>query len=152
MRHPVNTEWGAQSGMQSPLILPMVAHVALAAFLYALLTVARAPAIWGIGRRADGSNPFAAYEPRISANLSNQFEWPLLFYVACVLLILQGTASVAATALAWLFVGGRVLHSAVQILTRNVRLRGIVFMLNFVSVLGLWTLIVLSELGNSGIH
>ena len=138
--------------MQSSLILPMAAHVALVAFLYALLTVARAPAIWGIGRRADGSNPFAVYEPRISANLSNQFEWPLLFYVACVLLIMQPPVSLAAWALAWLFVVGRALHSAVQILTRNVRLRGIVFMLNFVSVLGLWTLIVLSELDNSGIH
>gem|GEM_PF-202658 len=125
--------------MQSSLILPMAAHVALAAFLYALLTVARAPAIWGIGRRADGSNPFAAYEPRISANLSNQFEWPLLFYVAC-LLLMQSLVSPAAIALAWLFIAGRVLHSAVQILTRNVRLRGIVFMLNFLAVLGLWVL------------
>lgn len=135
--------------MQSSLILPMAAHVALAAFLYALLTVARAPAIWGIGRRADGSNPFAAYEPRISANLSNQFEWPLLFYVACVLLIMQGPASAAAIALAWGFVAGRVLHSAVQILTRNVRLRGIVFMMNFVAVLGLWVLVAQPAFGKA---
>jgi hypothetical protein len=35
----------------------MLAHVLLASFLYPLLTVARAPAIWGIGRRPDGSNP-----------------------------------------------------------------------------------------------
>ncbi|MFK8401494.1 hypothetical protein M2D07_023510 [Pseudomonas sp. BGr12] len=40
-----------------PLILPMATHVAWAALLYALLTVARAPKIWGIGQRADGSNP-----------------------------------------------------------------------------------------------
>ena len=63
--------------MAHPLILPMAAHVALAAFLYVLLTVARAPKIWGIGQRPDGSNPWAAVEARISANLSNQFEWPL---------------------------------------------------------------------------
>lgn len=129
--------------MQSSLIVPMAAHVALAAFLYVLLTVARAPAIWGIGRRADGSNPFAAYEPRVSANLSNQFEWPLLFYVACVLLMLEPPVDLLAWALAWLFVIGRALHSAVQILTRNVRLRGIVFMLNFLAVLGLWVLVAM---------
>ncbi|WP_148717062.1 MAPEG family protein [Chitinolyticbacter meiyuanensis] len=123
--------------MPHPLILPMAAHVALAATLYVLLTVARAPAIWGIGRRADGSNPWAKVEPRISANLSNQFEWPLLFYVAC---LLQPNPGSAAFALAWIFVLGRLAHSAVQILTTNVRLRGAVFTVNFLAVLGLWVI------------
>src|SRR5688500_15132152 len=123
--------------MPHPLIIPMVCHVGLAAFLYVILTLARAPAIWGIGRRSDGSNPWAQVEPRISANLSNQFEWPLLFYVACLLHIQFGTGD-APLVLAWIFVAGRVVHSLVQILTRNVRLRGAVFTINFLAVLGLW--------------
>ena len=131
--------------MPHPLIPAMAAHVALAALLYALLTLARAPAIWGIGRRTDGSNPWARIEPRISANLSNQFEWPLFFHIACVLLILLGRgAEAAAIALAWTFIAGRVLHSAIQVLTGNVRLRGLVFMVNFVAVIGLWVLLVLA--------
>jgi hypothetical protein len=128
--------------MTNPLILPMAAHVALATCLYALLTVARAPAVWGLGRRSDGSNPWAGMEPRISANLSNQFEWPLFFHVAC-LVLLQSQPAYAALVLAWIFVAGRVAHSAVQILTRNVRLRGMVFTVNFLAVLGLWLLVVL---------
>ncbi|MCE3004482.1 MAG: MAPEG family protein [Xanthomonadaceae bacterium] len=127
--------------MQHALVLAMAAHVALAAMLYVLLTVARAPAVWGIGRRADGSNPFAAFERRISANLSNQFEWPVLFYAACILL-LPGGPDPAAAALAWTFIAGRVLHSVVQVGTGNVRLRGIVFTVNFLAVLGLWGLVV----------
>ncbi len=130
--------------MSNALILPMAAHVALAALLYAALTVARAPKVWGIGRRADGSNPFAVIEPRISANLSNQFEWPLFFHLAC---LLQPVPSTAATVLAWTFIGGRLLHSVVQIFTANVRLRGLVFMLNFLAVLGLWGLLVAPRLG-----
>ena len=82
--------------MQNPLILPLAFHVAWTALLYALLTIARAPAVWGIGRRADGSNPWATLEPRIGANLRNQFEWPLLFYVACLLLLQQGAGLVGA--------------------------------------------------------
>ena len=128
--------------MPNPLILPMAFHVAWSAFLYALLTIARAPAVWGIGRNADGGNPWSKFEPRISANLRNQFEWPLLFYVACLLLLQQGVASRAAVVLAWIFVGGRLLHSAVQVLTSNIRLRGLVFMVNFLAVLGLWALVV----------
>jgi TPR repeat protein len=118
----------------------MAAHIALVVFLYVLLTVARAPAIWGVGRRPDGANPWAKFEPRISANLSNQFEWPVFFYAAC-LILLQWQHSGAALALAWVFVAGRVVHSLVQILTSNVRLRGVVFTINFVAVLGLWVLI-----------
>jgi hypothetical protein len=121
-----------------PLLLPMAAHVALAALLYALLTVARAPKVWGICQRADGSNPWATLEPRISANLSNQFEWPLFFHIACLLLIQQHAAPTAALWLAWIFVAGRLAHSAVQIFTGNVRLRGLVFTINFLATLGLW--------------
>lgn len=134
--------------MPSPLVLPMAFHVAWTALLYALLTVARAPAVWGIGRRADGGNPWTKFEPRISANLRNQFEWPMLFYVAC-LLLLQGATPHAALVLAWVFVAGRVLHSAVQILATNVRLRGLVFMLNFLAVLGLWALVVQQYAGGT---
>lgn len=128
--------------MSHPLIIPMAAHVALAALLYVVLTVARAPAIWGIGRRPDGSNPWARVEPRISANLSNQFEWPLFFYAAC-LILLQSEMSRFSIVLAWIFVIGRVLHSLVQILTINIRLRGVIFTVNFVAVLGLWATVVL---------
>lgn len=127
--------------MPHPLLYPMAAHVALAAGLYVLLTVARAPAIWGIGRRADGSNPWAGIEPRISANLSNQFEWPLFFHVACLLLLTRPPSTLA-LGLAWLFIAGRLAHSAVQILTANVRLRGLVYTINFLAVLGLWGLLL----------
>ena len=130
--------------MPHALILPMAAQVALAASLYVLLTVARAPAVWGIGRRADGNNPWAAIAPRISANLSNQFEWPLFFHVGCLMLLQLNAATSAAVVLAWIFVLGRILHSAVQIFTTNVRLRGIVFTVNFLAVLGLWIVAVVA--------
>ena len=123
------------------LKLAMGAHVLWIALLYALLTIVRAPSAWGIGRRPDGTNPWSEVEPRVSANLTNQFEWPLLFYVACVLLLIEPeTIATAQAVLAWVFVGGRVVHSCVQISTTGVRLRGAVFTLNFVAVLGMWGL------------
>ncbi|MGQ4584755.1 MAPEG family protein [Lysobacter sp. F60174L2] len=131
--------------MAHPLVLPMAAHVALAALLYALLTVARAPKVWGIGQRTDGSNPWAAIEPRIGANLSNQFEWPVLFYAACLLLMQGDLVSTAAVALAWVFVVGRLAHSCVQIFTANIRLRGLVFTVNFLATLGLWVVVLQSQ-------
>jgi hypothetical protein len=127
-----------------PLVLPMATHVGWVMSLYVLLTLARAPAVWGLGRRPDGSDPWSAIEPRISANLSNQFEWPLFFHAACLLMIALGTAvDTLHLVLAWTFVGGRIAHSAVQILTTNVRLRGLVFTINFVAVLGMWLRLLL---------
>lgn len=50
--------------MHSPsLLYAMAAHVAWCAVLYVLLTIARAPAVWGLGRRADGSNPWPGMNP-----------------------------------------------------------------------------------------
>ena len=129
------------------LILPMAAHVALAALLYVLLTVMRAPAIWGIGRAADGSNPWSRFEPRVSANLSNQFEWPLFFHAGCLLLMHLQATRPAAIVLAWIFVGGRIVHTGVQVGTGNVRLLGLVFTINFLAVLGLWALALLAAIG-----
>jgi hypothetical protein len=129
--------------MFQSLIPFMAAHVALAALLYALLTIARAPKIWGIGKRADGSNPWAAIEPRISANLSNQFEWPVLFYVACLLLMQLQAANSTAIFLCWVFIFGRLAHSFVQIFTTNIRLRGLVFTVNFLATIGLWSIVLL---------
>lgn len=123
--------------MHSTLLAPMSAHLLLTAFLYALLTVVRAPTVWRLGARADGSNPWASWEPRISANLSNQFEWPLFFHLACMM-IGPHSSDPMALGLAWIFVLGRLLHSVVQICTRNVRLRGLVFVVNFLAVPGLW--------------
>jgi hypothetical protein len=130
--------------MSNLLIYPMGAHVGLVALLYAMLTVARAPAVWGLGRRPDGSNPWVEIEPRLSANLSNQFEWPLFFYAACLLLSQQQVAGTVQLTLAWTFIAGRVLHSCVQIFTGNIRLRGAIFTINFLAVLGMWSCLLLS--------
>jgi hypothetical protein len=123
----------------------MAAHVALTGLLYALLTAARAPSVWGVGRAADGANPWAQAERRISANLSNQFEWPLFFYAACLLTVQLGTPGSTQTWLAWLFIAGRLIHSVVHIHTTNVRLRGVVFTINFLAVAAMWVLLVLSQ-------
>jgi hypothetical protein len=129
--------------MNSNLLLyPMLAHVLWVALLYVLLTVVRAPAVWDLIQSKKES--WAEVEPLISANLSNQFEWPLFFYVVCVLLMSQGSVVEPVHVwLAWLFVVGRLVHSFVQILTKNVRLRGLMFTINFLAVLGMWLVLLI---------
>ncbi len=128
----------------SPLLYAMFFHVCWAAFLYALLTIVRAPAIWGLDTKSGAIAKRKVLEPRISANLSNQFEWPLFFYTCCILIILSGAAGDSIQlVLAWIFVIGRVIHSGVQILTANIQLRGAVFTINFLAVFAMWVRLVL---------
>ncbi|MEM7542906.1 MAG: MAPEG family protein [Pseudomonadota bacterium] len=125
--------------LDHPLLYPMLAHLLWVTLLYGWLTIVRAPTAWSVGARKDGSNPFAAIEMRITANLRNQFEWPLFFYVVCLLFLQEPSSPHGSEIwLAWLFVIGRFLHSGIQIMTSNVRLRGVIFTVNFVAVLGMW--------------
>lgn len=127
----------------SPLLYAMFFHVCWVLFLYLLLTIVRAPGIWGVDTKFGAIAKQKIFEPRISANLSNQFEWPLLFYTCCILIIISGDAADRLQLLlAWIFVGGRLIHSMVQILTTNIRLRGAVFTINFLAVFGMWIRLV----------
>lgn len=118
------------------LLYPIAAHIAWVAFLYVLLTIVRAPAVWGVIKSK--KERWASMELRISANLSNQFEWPLFFHVTCVLFIALGNTEPVQLWLAWIFIAGRLIHSFVQIVTNNIRLRGLVFTINFLAVLAMW--------------
>ena len=131
------------SQLNESLIYPMFTHVILSGALYTLLTIARAPTVWGIGAKKDGVNPWVHVEPKISANLSNQFEWPIFFYIICLLLLFNSKElGHIYIWLAWIFIFGRIAHSLVHILTSNIRLRGAVFTINFLAVFVMWVLYV----------
>ena len=130
------------------LFYPMLAHVLLVLFLYALLTLFRAPAVWGLARKSKHTRSWKTLESKVSANLSNQFEWPMMFYAVSVMLMSKyPLVSSAYVWAAWVFIAGRVLHSWVQVGTENVRLRGVIFTINFVAVLAMWFLLFLQTSG-----
>ncbi|MEA2914143.1 MAG: hypothetical protein QOJ15_6224 [Bradyrhizobium sp.] len=127
------------------ILWPVLAYIGWVFLLYAWLTVSRQRAV---KRREVEYSAFAhGDEPhdidRITRNLANQFELPVIFYAVVVLLIAIGRATAIDVIAAWVFVAGRVIHTLVQTLTDNVPLRGQVFMINFVAVLVLVGLVAL---------
>jgi hypothetical protein len=122
------------------ILWPFMAHAALVFALYALLTLERTSAIRA-GKATSGTFEFGREEPseiaRITRNLANQFELPMLFYAAVLILMQLHAVLVIDVLLGWLFVMGRVVHTAVQTLTGNFPLRGKIFMINFLAVAGL---------------
>jgi len=121
----------------SSILWPMLAQIGWTFVLYVWLTIARSRAV------ARGEVKYSAFalgrnEPtdvaRITRNLANQFELPVIFYAVVVLLVLIGRVSTIDVLAAWLFVAGRVIHTLVQTLTDDVPLRGRAFVINFVAL------------------
>src|SRR5690349_45859 len=104
------------------LVLPMLAHIGWVFVLYVWLTLARKQAV---GRGEVVLGDFARHdEPhevaRITYNLANQFELPVIFYALVIVLVATKNVTMLDMLAAWLFVAGRVIHSLVQCLTDNV--------------------------------
>ncbi len=119
------------------ILWPLLAQIGWTVLLYGALTVARKRAV-SRGEVDDSAFVLGRDEPpqaaRISRNLANQFELPVIFYTLVVLLLLFRQVSAMDVIAAWVFVAGRIVHSLVQTLTDNVPLRGQVFVINFLAV------------------
>ena len=132
------------------LLLPLFGHFGLVVLLYVALTWARLMAVRngaatkGDFARADGDPPPSA---RIQRNLANQFEAPVFVWIAGLLLILTGHVTGWDIAAAWVFLTGRLIHTAVQCRGDNVALRGQVFTINFLGLLWLMAHAFLAVLG-----
>ena len=123
--------------MIGSILWPMLAHIGWVSMLYVWLTVARQRAVRS-GQIESSCFVLGRDEPlevaRITRNLANQFELPLIFYALVVLLVALGQVTRFDVIAAWVFVAGRVAHTLVQTLTDNVPLRGQVFLINFAGV------------------
>ena len=123
--------------MERLFLLAFLGHFALVCGLYVLLTVLRMKAVRagqakaGDFVRASGDPPASA---RVQRNLANQFEAPVFAYFAAAVLLWAGAVGVYDVAAAWVFLAGRVLHTAVQVMTVNVALRGQVYMISFLAI------------------
>jgi len=137
-------------------LLPFLGHFLLVVGLYAWLTLERQLAILhrevepGVFVNA-GADP--GRSKRIARNLSNQFELPVFALFAAAILFMKDAIGPIDIAAAWLFLFGRLIHTAVQTLSDHVPLRGLVFTINFIAVLALMTrvaIVVFPQLAGQG--
>jgi hypothetical protein len=74
-----------------------------------------------------------------SDNFRNLFEVPVLFYLFCVVLVLDGGSSAGFVAAAWLYVGLRVIHSLIHVTYNRVAHRFLAYVASTVLLFGMWT-------------
>ena len=138
--------------MQSTAIFwPVIAQVALTLAVYYVMSVRRIAAVMAGEARARDFRVPADPERSASAarNVANQFELPVLFYVACLAFFQVGAADWPALILAWAFVLSRLAHAWVHVTTNVVILRRRLFMVGYfvVALMWIWFAIRIATMG-----
>ena len=102
----------------NPLLLPLLAMVALTLMVWVRLYAVRIPEMKrnriDPQRLAGSADKGLLKDTRASDNFINLFEVPVLFYVLVLATMQAGVHDALLLALAWAFVGLRAVHSAIQ--------------------------------------
>ncbi len=138
--------------MTYELVYPMAAMVVLTFGVVFALFRARVRAVRA--GEADAGY-FKTYqegrEPRHTAQLSRQvtnlFETPVLFYVACVTAMVTELSGLVMVVLAWLYVGLRIAHAWVHTGSNRLGPRVRIYGASWLVLLAMWTILVLGVAG-----
>ncbi len=125
---------------------PVFAQVFLTLVMFIVLGARKAKAV----QRGSVNRKDAALDNRVwpdevvkvSNNIANQFELPVLFYVLCFVIYLSGTAGTAEVVLAWLFAVSRYAHAYVHIGSNYVPNRFRLFVFGSIVLLAMLALVV----------
>ncbi|MER9296030.1 MAPEG family protein [Mesorhizobium sp. M0621] len=135
---------------QTTIFWPVLAHVLLIYIVYAALGRRRYGAIRS-GEAKAGQFKVRSTEPAssvtVAANLTNQFELPVLFYVLCLTLHLTNGVNYLTLALMWIFVASRYFHAWIHLTSNHLLLRSRSFFVGAVILLLGWIWFALHLLG-----
>ncbi|WP_252094053.1 MAPEG family protein [Rhizobium skierniewicense] len=120
---------------------PMIAHAFLVFGLYVLLFIRRRKYTFISKedfKRFRDTGEEAQQSRLVNKNIANQFEMPMLFHAACLLLYITDADNIATIFLAWIFVAGRYVHSYVHVTSNRLRYRGPAFVVSFAALVLMW--------------
>lgn len=104
---------------QMQILWPVLLHMTLVICLYILLVQRKVRAVKQklVDLRVTALNNQAWPEDvvKVSNNIANQFETPVLFYVLCVLLLVLQGVDIFGLTLAWAYVALRVVHIYIHV-------------------------------------
>lgn len=125
--------------MNSAILQPLFALVAWTGCILVLLAIRR------LREKRLPEPPPPGTSPAFLANRNymNLLESPVLFYVACLTAFVTATVSTGILALAWIYVGLRVVHSVIHVTYNRVAHRFKVFAASIAVLLLLWAYLAL---------
>jgi hypothetical protein len=128
------------------IIWPVLAQVFLTLMMLIILGVRKTKAV----KAGEVNRQQAALSNRVwpedvikvSNNIANQFEVPVLFYVLCLVLYSINAVDIVAVVLAWLFVLSRFAHAYVHLGSNYVPVRFRLFLVGCLVMIAMLVLVV----------
>lgn len=136
---------------QNLIILPVAAQVLLTLVIMGLMAGRRRAAIVsGKTRMKDialGQDAWPEDATKAARSFANQFEMPVLFYVAATLALVTRQVDWLMLALAWAYVASRAAHAVVHVGPNLVIRRFQIYLASNLILLAIWVLLVLRSQG-----
>jgi hypothetical protein len=124
------------------LLLPAFVHFSLTMYVLFRAGSGRVKAVRsGVVKRSEIDTNKNAYPESVrnfANNYQNQFELPVLYYVALGFLLVTGLVDAVAIVLSWVFVASRLAHSFVQTGNNVISTRFNVFLFGMLCLMALW--------------
>ncbi len=139
--------------MSNALMGPVLAQVGLTLVTLLILYVRRVPAMVAakptneVMQDKKSLQVLPAPARFAAENYNHQFEAPVLFYVLCIGAMIAGLASDMSVALAWVFVGLRVIHTAIHVTYNRVMHRFTVFVISSIVLIALYGVVAMQYWG-----
>ena len=125
---------------------PLLAQMLLTVGMFGLLAARKAQAVRlkkvNLKQAALDHSAWPDEVIKVSNNIANQFETPILFYVVCLALFQLNAVSGPVLMLAWLYVATRFVHAFVHVRSNRVPIRMRVFAAGLLIVFVLMLLIL----------
>jgi len=128
----------------SSILLPILIQISLTLIMFLVLGARKTKAIkaGGVDREKTALNNSAWPEEvvKVSNNIANQFQTPVLFYVLSILFYATNTVTTAVLALAWIYSISRLVHAFVHISSNFVPARFGIFTIGVVCLIAMTVL------------
>jgi len=121
------------------IFIPLLIQITLTLVMFILLGIRKTKAIkaGGVDRKAAALDNSAWPEAvvKVSNNIANQFQTPVLFYVLCITFQVTNNVSTLVLALAWIYCISRLVHAYVHIGSNFIPARLRAFMIGALTLL-----------------
>lgn len=130
------------------IVLPMAVLALWTLAVMAIIPVVRIRAVFG--GRAHPKDFRYGESANVPGDVSlpnrdymNLLELPILFYVACLIVLATSQSDPIMLTLAWVFVASRFVHSAIHLIYNNVLHRLFAFAVGAITVIAMWVRLLL---------
>ena len=123
----------------STIFYPLLVQIGLTLFMFILLAVRKAKAVksGGVDRQkaALDNSAWNIEVVKVSNNIANQFQAPVLFYILTLYFSISNNASMLVIVLCWIFAVTRIIHAFVHVTSNFIPARLASFTLGVVCLI-----------------